>query len=65
MTDLCCTICKSAHGICLTRGSCDHHKRARAMEDADDRARQTYADPTARLAIQRADRRPRTRGRRR
>ncbi|AYR01580.1 hypothetical protein PP639_gp080 [Arthrobacter phage Seahorse] len=49
--DPCCFLCKGAHGICLTRGQCEHHKVAQAQDEADARARRTVRDPTANEAI--------------
>ena len=66
MTNPCCALCKGAHGICLSRYQCSHHKRAEAQEDADHRARNNRRDPTASQAIanvmraRRNPKRPRT-----
>jgi hypothetical protein len=49
--DPCCFICKGAHGICLSRGQCEHHKLSQAQDEADARARRTVRDPTANEAI--------------
>lgn len=49
--DVCCFICRGAHGICLTRGTCDHHIKARQQDEADDRARRTIRRPTEDKAI--------------
>lgn len=49
--DPCCYLCKGAHGICLTRGLCDHHKLAQAQDEADSRARRTYRNPTEEQAL--------------
>ena len=49
--DPCCYLCKSAHGVCLTRGQCEHHKVAQAQDEADARARRTYRNPTEEQAI--------------
>jgi hypothetical protein len=51
MIDACCFICRGPHGICLTRGTCGHHITARLRQDADDRARHLYADPTGNEAV--------------
>ena len=51
MADVCCTICRSQFGVCLTGYRCDHHVAARIEEDADDRARKLYANPTQDQAI--------------
>lgn len=61
--DPCCFTCKGAHGICLTRGLCDHHVLARAQDDANHRARRTHRDPTGDAAVANAmrDRRPQQR----
>ena len=63
--DACCAMCTSITGVCLSQRQCYHHKAAQRQLDADDRARRTHYDPTADAAIARADRRPRTGGRRR
>lgn len=49
--DNCCFLCRGAHGICLTRGTCDHHIKARQQDEADDRARRTVRRPTEDKAI--------------
>ncbi|UYM26618.1 hypothetical protein SEA_BAUER_69 [Arthrobacter phage Bauer] len=49
--DPCCFLCRSAHGVCLTRGQCEHHKAAQAQDEVDSRARQTYRNPTEDQAI--------------
>lgn len=49
--DNCCFLCRGAHGICLTRGTCDHHVKARQQDEADDRARRTIRRPTEDKAI--------------
>ena len=49
--DNCCFLCRGAHGICLTRGTCDHHVKARQQDEADDRARRTVRRPTEDKAI--------------
>lgn len=51
MTDACCHVCRSQFGVCLTGYRCDHHVTARITEDADDRARQLYRNPTQDEAI--------------
>ncbi|UYL86657.1 hypothetical protein SEA_RADFAD_79 [Arthrobacter phage RadFad] len=56
--DPCCYLCKGAHGICLTRGLCDHHKIAQAQDEADSRARRTYRNPTEDQAIRNVMRSP-------
>ncbi|AYN57949.1 hypothetical protein PP640_gp77 [Arthrobacter phage Faja] len=56
--DPCCALCKGPHGICLSRHACEHHKAAQAQDEADARARRTYRDPTADLAIRNATRTP-------
>lgn len=63
--DPCCFVCESSAGVCRAKRQCAHHKQAEKQMSADDRARETYRNPTADQAIARADRRPRTRGRRR
>jgi hypothetical protein len=49
--DPCCFLCKGAHGICISRGQCEHHKLAQAQDEADSRARRTYRKPTEDQAI--------------
>lgn len=49
--DPCCFLCRGAHGICLSRGQCEHHKLAQAQDEADARARRTYRNPTEDQAI--------------
>jgi hypothetical protein len=49
--DPCCFLCRGAHGICLSRGQCEHHKLAQAQDEADARARRTYRNPTEDKAI--------------
>lgn len=49
--DPCCYLCRSAHGVCLSRGQCEHHKLAQAQDEADARARRTYRNPTEDQAI--------------
>lgn len=49
--DNCCFLCRGAHGICLTRGTCDHHIKTRGQDEADDRARRTIRRPTEDKAI--------------
>jgi hypothetical protein len=56
--DPCCFLCKGAHGICLSRGQCEHHKLAQAQDEADARARRTVRDPTANEAIRNVMRSP-------
>jgi hypothetical protein len=51
VTDACCHLCKGAHGICLTRFQCEHHKEADRQDDHNHRARQLYYNPTADEAI--------------
>lgn len=51
LDDNCCFICKGAHGICLTKGGCEHHVDARRRQDANDRAMQTHRDPTGNQAV--------------
>ena len=58
--DPCCFLCKGAHGICLSRGQCEHHKLAQAQDEADARARRTHRDPTADQAIRNATRSPKS-----
>lgn len=60
--DACCALCKGAHGICLTRFQCEHHKAADKQDAANHRARQTYNNPTADEAIGNAMRDRRRRG---
>ena len=59
--DPCCFLCRGAHGICLSRGQCEHHKLAQAQDEADARARRTHRDPTADKAIRNATRSPKRR----
>lgn len=47
--DVCCFLCKSQYG-CMN-SNCDHHITARIADDADDRARRLYRDPTGDTAI--------------
>lgn len=56
--DPCCFLCRGAHGICLSRGQCEHHKLAQAQDEADARARRTVRDPTANEAIRNVMRSP-------
>lgn len=56
--DPCCFFCKGAHGICISRGQCEHHKVAQAQDEADARARRTVRDPTANEAIRNVMRSP-------
>lgn len=49
--DVCCVLCKGAHGICLSRYQCDHHKQAQKQDDANHRARQLYRNPTQDQAL--------------
>lgn len=59
-SDNCCFLCKGAHGICLARGTCEHHIKARQQDEANDRARRTIRRPTEDKAIanvMRSDRR--------
>lgn len=51
MSDACCHLCKGAHGICLTRYGCEHHREADRQDDANHRARKLYNNPTADEAI--------------
>lgn len=51
MPDVCCSICRSQFGVCLTGYRCEHHVTARIEEDANDRARKLYANPTQDQAI--------------
>lgn len=51
MGDNCCFACRGSHGICLSRGTCDHHVKARAQDDANHRARRTIRDPTGDAAV--------------
>jgi len=52
MTDTCCHVCRSQFGVCLTGYRCEHHISARITEDADDRARRLYNNPTQDQAIE-------------
>jgi transposase-like protein len=52
--DNCCAACKGAHGICLSRYTCNHHLEADAQDEINHRTRQTYSDPTANAAIRAA-----------
>lgn len=52
MTDSCCHVCRSQFGVCLTGYRCEHHISARITEDADDRARRLYNNPTQDQAIE-------------
>jgi hypothetical protein len=61
MADVCCHLCKGAYGICLTGYKCWHHAEARRTEDADDKARRLYANPTQDQAIANIERERRTR----
>lgn len=63
--DLCCAVCYSTSGVCLSLHQCHHHKAAQRQLEADDRARRTYRDPVVDQVLRNLDRRPRTRGRRR
>lgn len=56
--DPCCFLCRGAHGICLSRGQCEHHKLAQAQDEADARSRRTYRDPTADQAVRNVTRSP-------
>ena len=60
--DNCCFLCRGAHGICLTRGTCDHHVKARLQDEADSKARRTHRDPTGDQAVARAMRSSRRKG---
>lgn len=51
MTDNCCHLCKGPHGICLSRYQCQHHQEADAQDEANNRARRTYNNPTQDRAI--------------
>jgi len=51
MADPCCFICRGPHDICLSRGTCGHHVKARAQDDANHKARQTVRDPTGETAV--------------
>jgi hypothetical protein len=51
MTDACCHVCRSTFGVCLTGYRCGHHIETRRTEDADDRARRLYNNPTQDIAI--------------
>jgi hypothetical protein len=59
--DNCCGLCRSATGVCLTRLQCDHHKKARRLQDAEDNRQPGYRDPTARTAVNNVMRSQRTR----
>lgn len=54
INDPCCALCKGAHGICLSRHQCEHHKIADAQDELNHRARKVYANPTADQAIRQA-----------
>lgn len=51
MADNCCFLCRGPHGICLSRGTCEHHVKSRAQDDANHRARKTVRDPTGDAAV--------------
>ena len=51
MSGACCSLCKGAHGICLSRYQCQHHKEADAQDEINHRTRRTHNDPTADAAI--------------
>lgn len=61
--DACCFLCRGAHGICLTRRTCDHHVQARAQDEADDRARRTIRRPTEDKALNNVMREQKRKGR--
>lgn len=52
--DPCCVLCKGAHGICLSRHTCQHHKQAQAQDDANHKATRTIRDPTGDAAVRNA-----------
>lgn len=52
--DPCCALCKGAHGICLSRHTCQHHLAADAQDELNHRARKVYNNPTADQAIKNA-----------
>lgn len=52
--DICCYWCKSQWGC--TNHHCDHHREFEKQDEANAKARRTHKDPTASLAIYRADR---------
>jgi hypothetical protein len=51
MSDVCCYVCRGAFGVCLTGYRCSHHVETRRTEDADDKARRLYNNPTQDKAI--------------
>ena len=51
MSDPCCALCRHMTGICLSRGSCEHHKIAQAQDEANHQTRKTYNNPTQDKAI--------------
>ena len=51
LDDPCCFLCRGAHGICRSKGQCEHHVDARRRQDANDRAGQTHRDPTGNQAV--------------
>lgn len=56
MADNCCHICRSQFGTCLTGYRCEHHVAARIRDNADDRARRLYRNPTQDEALNNIDR---------
>lgn len=52
--DVCCFLCKSQFG-CMN-SNCEHHITARIADDADDRARRLYRNPTQDEALANIDR---------
>lgn len=50
-SDICCYTCRSQFGVCLTGYRCEHHVAARIRDDANDRARRLYRNPTQDEAI--------------
>lgn len=61
-TDVCCFLCRSQYGCMNSR--CDHHVAARIEEDANDRARKLYSNPTQDQATANIEREERDRRRR-
>ena len=51
MNDPCCGACKGAHGICLSRYQCEHHRAADAQDEINHQTRKLYRNPTADQAI--------------
>lgn len=60
--DNCCFLCRSPHGVCLTKYTCEHHVTARLEEE---RAVIVYRDPTGERAVGNVMREQKKRERRR